>query len=354
MTRIRLTQLDGSLPNLALMNLHAWAKQSGYYVYFARSVYRQPDEPAEYDHVFASSIFKERSLLARETFWQQWPYGLVGGTGTDTSLTVEELIAPDVCSEYCYDGYPQYKESIGFTQRGCRLSCKFCVVPAKEGKPKSVKTIYDIWRGEPYPRKLHILDNDFFGQPEWRERIQEIRDGNFRICLSQGINVRMITEESAAALSSIQYRNTQFEERKLYTAWDNLRDEHVFFNGVDLLEKAGVPSKHLMAYMLIGFDKAETWERIWYRFNRMTERKIEPYAMLYDITRADLKCFARWVNRGLYRIVPWPDYVRKTKTQESVDAWHAVDAGKFASPNLKVISIPKPVPLRGAAIPPVN
>ena len=49
-----------------------------------------------------------------------------------------------------------------------------------------------------------------------------------------------------------------------------------------MLEAAGVPPKHLMAYMLCGYDKAETWDRIWRRFHRMTERRIAPYPMVFD------------------------------------------------------------------------
>jgi len=126
--------------------------------------------------------------------------------------------------------------------------------------------------------------------------------------MSQGINVRLINDESAEALATIQYRNTKFDERKLYTAWDNIGDEKVFFKGVDTLERAGIPPKHLMAYMLVGFDKDETWERIWHRFNRMVERGIEPYPMVFDRSRKDLTKFARWVATGLYRAVKFEDY----------------------------------------------
>jgi hypothetical protein len=316
---VRLVQLDGHLPNLALMALASWHRWNGDYVYRSTSVAPQPNEP-KWDRVYGSSIFK-KSLPAITQFSNYWPDGILGGTGTPSTTTVEQIIGKP-WGLIDYTDYPDFKESIGFTQRGCRLACKFCVVPLKEGKPKSVNSIWEIWRGDPYPKKLHLLDNDFFGQPEWRERIAEIIEGGFRICLSQGINVRMITEESAAALASIQYRNTRFNERKLYTAWDNLRDEEVFFKGVDLLEAAGIPSKHLMAYMLIGFDKTETWERIWHRFNRMVERGIEPFPMVFDKSRTDLVCFQRWACRGLYRIVKWPDYKRQTKSQESVDAWY--------------------------------
>jgi len=63
-----------------------------------------------------------------------------------------------------------------------------------------------------------------------------------------------------------------------------------------------------MAYMLIGCDENENWERIWHRFRRMVDCGIEPYPMVYDRTRRDLLCFQRWVIRGLYRKVPWPEY----------------------------------------------
>lgn len=319
--RIRLVQLDGSLPNLALMNLYAWAKRNRYEVSLSQHIEEWPDR--EFDEVWGSSIFKF-SLKARALFEARWPDSVMGGTGTDDPITVEQLIAPDACDEYCYDGYPNFKESIGFTQRGCRLSCKFCVVPGKEGKPKSVRTIYDIWRGDPYPKKLHLLDNDFFGQPEWRERIREIREGGFRVCLSQGINIRMITEESATALASIQYRDTKFKERKLYTAWDNYGDADRFFKGVSLLNQAGIPSKHIRAYMLVGYDPAETWEKVWDRFLQMTAVGIEPYPMVFDKARTDLVSMQRWACRGLYRIIKWPDYVRRTKSAESVEAYYKV------------------------------
>ena len=63
-----------------------------------------------------------------------------------------------------------------------------------------------------------------------------------------------------------------------------------------------------MVYMLIGYDPAETWERIHHRFDRMVERGIFPYPMVYDNNRKDLKKFQRWAVTGLYRAVPFKDY----------------------------------------------
>lgn len=149
-------------------------------------------------------------------------------------------------------------------------------------------------------------------------------DGGFRVCLNQGINVRLIDEEAAEALASIQYRDDQFRKRTLYTAWDNLGDEKTFFQGIERLGRAGIPSRHVMAYMLVGFDTSETWERIWHRFERMVDHDIRPYPMVYDRSRVDLLSFQRWVITGLYRIVPWNEYRRSTKSAESVAAWERV------------------------------
>ena len=309
--RVRLTQLDGALPNLAIMNLASWHMAKGDDVTVTRSI--EPDlfEPS-YDRVYGSVLFSF-SGDRLERFRTCWPGAIVGGTGSGTWQTVSDDVTGEDWDGYDYSGYPDFEASIGFTQRGCRLKCKFCVVPKKEGKNRSVATIGEIWRGVGHPKKIHVLDNDFFGQPreQWQERIKEIRDGGFRICLSQGINVRLLDQEAAEALATIEYRDTKFTRKRLYTAWDNLKDEGIFFKGIDTLERAGVKPTNVMAYMLIGYDKSETWDRIWHRFNRMVERGIMPYPMVFDRSRKDLCAFQRWVNMGLYRIVPWAEYKGK-------------------------------------------
>ena len=301
---IRLTQIDGKLPNLALMKLSHWHKAQGHAVHFTRKVTPELFE-SDYDRVYGSAIFT-MSAPRQQKFMHQWPDAILAGTGTTSLAKIEEITG--TYEHYDYDGWPDFDGSIGFSQRGCRLKCKFCVVPTKEGKPESVNTIADIWRGEGYPKHIHLLDNDFFGQEQWRERVAEIVEGGFKVCLNQGINVRLINQEAAEALATIKYYDDQFKTRRLYTAWDNIGDEKIFFRGIDMLEAAGVPSKHVMAYMLIGFDHKETWERIFTRFNAMVERGIKPYPMVFDPLRKDLKRFQRWVITGMYNYLPWDEY----------------------------------------------
>src|SRR5262249_32157265 len=103
---------------------------------------------------------------------------------------------------------------------------------------------------------------------------------------------------------------------------DNIGDEDRFFRGVDLLEKHGVQPRSLMVYMLIGYDKRETWERLFYRFERMIAREIRPYPMIYGdrnrtlplgntgmrIGYRTLAEFQRWVIRKAYTVIPFQDY----------------------------------------------
>lgn len=326
---VRITHIDGNLPNLALMALSAFHRAKGDELYFTKDVERGLFE-GEYGAVYGSCIF-ERSRPRAERLLRAFPGAIVGGTGmgygtlvtlkseTHSEPTVEQITGQIAALDYSI--YPEFTGSIGFTQRGCRLRCGFCVVPRKEGRNVSVGTVSEIWRGPGFKKNIHLLDNDFFGNPEWRERVAEIRDGGFHVCLNQGINVRLLNDEAAEALSTIEYRDDQFQKRRLYTAWDNLKDEEIFFRGIDRLERYGIPAKNVMAFMLIGYDKEETWDRIWHRFNRMVERGIKPYPMLFDISRTDLKSWQRWVNTGLYRIVKWDDYRRSTKTKESVESY---------------------------------
>lgn len=293
--RVRLTSIDSKLPNLALMRIAAWHRERGDDIHFTKALVPDLTEP-DYDRVYGSTIFKfSAKRIAR--FQQAFPDAIVGGTGINDQIQVE-TVCPGI-EKYDYSIYPDFDSSLGFTARGCRLSCKFCIVPVWEGKPRSVNTIEQLYRGGDYPKHIHLLDNDFFGQAEeqWRARVREIIDGKFKVCFNQGLNVRLITDESAEALAEIPYYDDQFKTRRLYTAFDNMKDAKIFFRGVDTLERYGIPPKHLLAYMLIGFAKGETMEDIKWRHKAMKDRGIFAFPMVFDRSRPELRAFARWAIR---------------------------------------------------------
>lgn len=337
--RVRLTQLDGKLPNLALMKLAHHHR--GDEIHFSRSPYRGLMEPQEYDRVYGSAIFSfSAERVAR--LHSEFPGAIVSGTWRkEGHVTVEQALGISESEAIDYSIYPDFDGSIGFTQRGCRMKCPFCSVPWKEGRPRTVNTVADIWRGEPYPKHLHLLDNDFFGQPqaEWEAHLDAIRAGGFKVCLNQGINIRMVDDLSASRLAKLPYYDDQFKTRRLYTAWDNIGDEVRFFQGIDTLERHGVPPTHVMAYMLVGYDKRETWERLFYRLNKMKARGIRPYPMVYidferdlgkhrglplggynrPIAHRTLAEFQRWVIRKAYNFVEFEDYDVNARGRKKVN-----------------------------------
>jgi hypothetical protein len=309
---VRITHLDGSLPNIALMRLAAWHHECGDDVRWERGTMRHLGEP-DYDVVYGSAIFTT-SAKAVEQLRQQFPGAIVGGWGGDRALRVEDTV-PSQFSKMDYSGYPGFTASIGYSMRGCRFKCGFCMVPKMEGRARSNGPIDTIWRGEGHPKHVHLLDNDFFGNPAWQERVEEIVSGGFRVCINQGVNVRLLTDENAEAVARMVPRDTNFKRRRLYTAWDNIGDEAVFFDGIDRLEWAGWKPQWVMAYMLVGYDPRETWERIQHRFQRMTERGIDPYPMVHDrfaATKPDhyrrLKRWQRYVRIGKWRSMPFEEY----------------------------------------------
>ena len=348
MATVKLIQLDGKIPNLALMKLAHWHRRNGDSVLLSH--HPQPDlwNQGPFDHVYASAIFQNSANLVRQVR-QAYPNAVIGGTGVQgqLALTVESIINRERYEHYDYLDYPDYPWSLGFTQRGCRLSCGFCVVPKKEGKPVPANTVPDIWRPGT-PKCILLLDNDFFGQPEpqWKARIKEIQDGSFRVSFSQGINIRMITQESAEALASIQYRDDQFERRRLYTAWDNLKQERVFFKGMELLNNAGIPPQHLMVYMLIGYRPGETIDDILYRHAKLADAGCMPYPMVYN-DNPTLKAFQRWVIGRYAEFITWPRYQQgdaKKATQEEPEC-STSQPWLTSSTNFIWPSLTNPVPI---------
>jgi hypothetical protein len=305
MMKVLLLQLDGKLPNLALMRIASHYRnneivfqQAGNFSALERGLFDS------FDFVYASLIFTRTRPLA-EHLKTINPKAIIGGTGWDTRLKLDDVgIAT---KEQDYSIYPAFNNSIGFTQRGCRLRCSFCVVPEKEGAVSEENTIAEIWRGESYPRNKVLLDNDFFGQASWQQRIEEIKSGNFKVSFNQGINARMLTDETAAAIASVKYSDDQFKTRRIYTAWDNQKDEHRLFAGLEALVKHGVKPDHIMVYMLIGYWQGETAADREHRRARLREFGCRPYPMPF-VRTPELVGFQRWVIGAYDKRVDWQSW----------------------------------------------
>lgn len=313
--KVLLLQLDGKTPNIALMRIAAHHGDLGDFVEFASAPTTASVERGlwdDSDKVYASAIFEWTRPVCKRLL-QVRPDAIIGGSGWDESATVEKIGVTTTRQDYSI--YPAYRHSLGFTQRGCRLKCSFCKVPTMEGRNRAVATVREIWRGEPYPRNLLLLDNDFFGQTGWRELVDEMREGDFRVCFNQGFNVRLIGEEEAAAVASLRYYDDQFKTRRLYTAWDNRKDEALLFRNLECLKRHGVNPDHILVYMLVAYDHAtktgvpEIRQDDFHRHAKLREFGCRPYPMPYVRTDAT-RGFQRWIVAAYDKRVSWEDWER--------------------------------------------
>ncbi len=300
MSDVLLIQLDGKIPNLALMRIAAHHKALGDTVELSRSVY----VGSRFDRIYASAVFQKTrpkiDLLKRYR-----PDAIVGGTAVDNNNKLSDVgIFTDKTD---YSLYPEFPYSLGYTQRGCTLSCGFCGVPEKEGKPSFAATIGDIWRGEPWPRGVVLLDNDFFGIPQWRERIKELREGQFKVSFNQGVNIRLMGDEECEAICSVDYRDGDLKTKRFYTAWDNGKQEELVFKTLHNLVRYGMKPDHIMVYMLIGYWPNETADDRDYRRKKLRDFGARPYPMPY-IRSKELVGFQRWVIGAYDKRFTWKQW----------------------------------------------
>jgi hypothetical protein len=338
--RVLLCQLDGEFPNHALMRVAVHHRERGDDVELRHIGNVQAASRRlldDFGAVYASAVFEwSRPVAAR--ILEIYPHAFIGGPGWDdipdaagklvsiaTRLKTASVTSLEgvgiTTAKKDYSFWPLFKESIGFTMRGCRMSCGFCKVPVIEGKAHADETIHNIWRGDPYPKHLILWDNDTFGSPNWRQEFASIRDGGFKVSFNQGVNARLMNDENAEALASMPCYNAKFTDKRWYTAWDNKDDEEILFRGLNRLVRYGVKPYQIMVYMLIGYWPGESHEDREQRRNKLLDFGVLPYPMVYrkNPNQRELSRYARWVIRRLYKVCSWEDYKPETCGKELRD-----------------------------------
>lgn len=292
---VQLIQVDGKWPNLALMKLSAYHKKQGDTVGF---------NTANPDRVYISVIFSKNYAHAKgiPTWYPNAECQIGGpGIGVPSSLPDEaEHIMPD------YSLYPDLDYSMGFTTRGCFRKCPFCPVPKLEGVFREHAPVEEFHN--PAFKKITIMDNNFLYSENRTRTLDYIRDNKLKVCIHQGMDARILTEEIAVELASVRSYSQHFKRRSYIFAWDNIKDEVPVMRGLDEMIKAGVKPKQLMVYVLIGFD-TEYWQDI-YRLRTLVKLGVTPFSMIYNFKRTDpaLNAIAKWSNRRYYTVCDIEDY----------------------------------------------
>lgn len=299
--RILLIDVDSTIPNLALMKVSSFYKRRG-----GDTVGFDVENP---DMAYVSVIFRKHKQNADsicEFLRIQNPNIVidVGGPGYDLKKQLPEEIEnclPD------YNLYPHIDYAMGFTTRGCIRRCPFCIVPIKEGPLKRIQPIEEIY--DPRFKQIKLLDNNVLADMDnFRHIAQFCIERKIKLDISQGLDARLLTEESAGLLAQIHPMCT------FVFAFDSLSYRKYVERAVDLLKKAGVNVRTKVQFYVYCDDSVTGEygiESALKRCRLLKEMGTNPYVMLnIDSTpSAEMKRLKRWANRKrIFWTVDYEDY----------------------------------------------
>jgi len=256
---VLLVDVDGALPNLALMKLSRHYTSRGDRVALARGVTQLPLAKT----VLASCTFRTGPSLRRvEILRQRYGDGLqVGGSGVDLRLRLApeiEAMAPD------YSLYPELGDrALGFLTRGCPQHCPFCLVPIKEGPPRLVSDFDALLQGR---RKLILLDDNLLAYPAALSLLEEIARRDLTVNFNQTLDLRRLTPDSAQLLRQIRCSNATFTRRNYHFSLNDARHLESLRERYALLRTAASDNVEFVCMYGFNTSLAEDLER--FRFLR--------------------------------------------------------------------------------------
>jgi hypothetical protein len=263
---VLLIDVDGRLPNLALMKLCIHYRSKGRKVWLGRRdcLMEGPDR------VYASALFYSPQS-ERRIDRLRLHYGgqlTVGGTGADIASRLPdevEDLRPD------YGLYPELGDrAIGFITRGCPFSCPFCVVPRKEGKPRQVSDLDTLLEGG-RRSNLILLDDNILSHPDADRFLTEMAERGIRVNFTQTLDLRLINRERAQLLRRIHCSNTRFTRSNFHFSMNHNRN-------LDLVAQK---------YRLFDFKASNNVEFVcMYGYDTTLEEDVERFSFLRSLPGA--------------------------------------------------------------------
>lgn len=317
--RIGLIDVDGhNFPNLVLMKISAWHKKNGdSVIWYEPLIHGFPNQPL--DRVYISKVFSEE-------YTSDYPYFvnaneiIKGGSGYCISLeNGKEVFDKSKDIELPYEIgniYPDYDlygitdTAYGFLTRGCPRDCNFCHVAEKEGKCSvKVADLDMFWRGQ---KNIVLLDPNITACKWWKQLFQQLIDSKAWVDFTQGLDIRLMTEEKAEMLKQMKVKQVHF-------AWDRYEDKDIVIPKFEMVKQiTHLDKRKLIVYVLTNFNT--THEQDLERIYTLKDLGYWPYVMIYNkeklpkghITRK----MQRWVNmRAIFdKVENFADY-QKEKEQ---------------------------------------
>lgn len=226
-------------PNLALMKLSTFHKSRGNSVEWW-------DKSKAYDIVYSSKVFDFTPInknLPMNT--------LKGGTGYGKFKDLPKEVDILKCD---YSLYPRCDFAVGYLTRGCPNSCRWCIVPRKEGKIQSYAKWQDIVRED--SKKIVLMDNNILASSYGISQLEELTQTDYLIDLNQGMDIRLLTDEVCVILKKLKWINY------IRFSCDSMGQVPYFENLIELFKKHKLPKSKVFIYTLITQDLTESNERI--------------------------------------------------------------------------------------------
>ena len=296
--KIGLIDVDGhNFPNIPLMKISAWHKRQGDSV-----EWYEPLLSGHMDKVYMSKVFSftpdyQYCIDADEVIKGGSGYCIELLNGKEVFHPERDLqLLPEV--EHIYPDYSLYPEltkdtAYGFLTRGCPRGCAFCHVGCKEGKQsRKVADLPEFWNGQ---KNIVLLDPNLLAAKGNGELLGQLADSKAWVDFSQGLDIRLMTEQKAELLKQIKVKMVHF-------AWDNYAEGNIIVPKLRAFkEYTGWDIRKMGVYVLVGYNSTleEDLERIY----TLRELGYWPYVMVYNKEKLPaghvLKKLQRWVNMRL-------------------------------------------------------
>ena len=308
-------------PNLVCMKLSGYHKELGDEV----SLLLAYEDLEYFDRIYISKVFTDTKV---PDVILSLPNVFYGGTGFyyDKAPKLPNEIEHHMPDYHLYDSwvadqiinggkkkdYVYYTDySIGFLTRGCFRKCKFCV----NQNYNRVHVHSPLTEFVDYSRKkICLLDDNFFGCPDWKEMLLELQATGKPFQFKQGLDERLLTDEKCSLLFNSKY------DGDYIFAFDNVMDAALIEQKIIMARK--YTDAVMKFYCFTGFDREDRWnEEFWrqdifelfIRIEILMRNKCIPYVMRFNRYvespyRGIYISIARWCNQ--------PSFFKKKSLRE--------------------------------------
>ena len=276
LSRVMLYDVDGRIPNLALMKLSSHYRARGCAVELVRvRGSRPPPLRPDADLHFASAIFYQNQSARRLALLRS-QYGErieVGGSG----CSLQKRLPPEV--EACFPDYGLYEHhqyALGFLTRGCKKRCRFCLVPAKEGRGiRRVANFEDFV--PPNQDRVLLLDDNLLAYEGVEPLLREMARCRYAVNFSQTLDIACLDAAKHRLLLAVDSRNAAFNKRMYYFSLNHPGAIGLFEERRAMLKSYG--KGHVGVVCLYGFDT--TLSQDYQRWRCLRRLRLIPFFQQY-------------------------------------------------------------------------